>query len=121
MVEGLAVAVGVTGSGLIFIDTKSVLIQVPKVAVTVKVAVPELTDPAVIEGFATVVELKFTPAQLLHDQLYDEPAGAVGAPPIIVDSPAQIGAIFPASTTRGPTETVISSVNIQGPFVTVTR
>ena len=68
-VTGLAAAVGVVGKALMLTVIKSVLEQVPKVAVTANVAVPEDPGPAVIVGFATEVELNVIPAQLLQDQL----------------------------------------------------
>jgi hypothetical protein len=58
------------------------LLQVPKVAVTVKVVV----DPAVKIGLAAVLELN----PIEGDHEYVLPAGAVGAPPILTVEPKQI-------------------------------
>jgi hypothetical protein len=76
------VAVGVVGKGLTVTTTWSVLLQVPKVAVTVKVVV----DPAVKLGLAMLLELN--PVDGDHEKVL--PAGAVGAPPILTVEPKHI-------------------------------
>ena len=93
-----AVAEGVLGRGLTVTVTWAVFAQVPKVASTVYVVVAV--------GDADGFEAEELLSPVFGDHEYEHPAGAVGLPPIVTDSPKQISCATPASTAKGPTVTM---------------